>query len=417
MRVVHLSHADCTGGAAIAAYRLHVALQREQVDSHMLVQDMRNDNSTVHTFTSKRERMLAKLRPSLDKLPLGLYRKRRRTTFSCDWLPSHIPQDICKYRPDILNLHWIGAGYLRLESLSNLRFPQVWTLHDMWAFTGGCHYDDGCDGYRKSCGRCPQLGSNHYWDLSRWIWYRKSRTYRQLPLTIVCPSNWLAQCAKSSSLFNSLDIRIIPNGVDCQQYRPIDQHLARQLLGLSADKQLILFGAMSATSDYRKGFHLLEPALRRLQIDSWENRVEILIFGASKSETPIDLKLPIRYLGCMYDDLSLSLTYSAADVFVIPSMQDNFPNTALEAISCGIPCVAFNIGGLSDIITHQLNGYLAEPFSSADLANGISWVLQNTERYRQLSANARVTAEKKFTLAKQARSYQTLYEEVLKYAP
>lgn len=413
MRILHLSQADSFGGAAIATYRLHAALRSEQIDSHMLVQEIGSGDDKVHTFTSKRERAIAKLRPSIDKIPLIPYRQRQKTPFSCDWFPSQIPREISKHQPDILNLHWIGGGYLRIESLAGLRYPQAWTLHDMWAFTGGCHYNGECEGYQSSCGQCLQLGSSHQWDLSRWIWHRKAKTYLQLPLTVVCPSQWLAQCAKNSSLLNSFDIRVIPNAIDCQKYRPIERYLARQLLNLPTDKRFILFGAMSATSDPRKGFHLLQPALQQLREEALVNQIELLIFGASKPTVPPDLGLPTRYLGRLYDDLSLALAYNASDVFVAPSMQDNLPNTVLEAIACGIPCVAFNIGGLPDMIDHKVNGYLAAPFSPAELADGIAWVLQDNNRYQTLSKNARIKAEKNFTLAKQALAYRTLYEGIL----
>lgn len=412
MRVIHLSYSDCSGGAAIAAHRLHVGLRACQIDSHMLVQTQVTSEAHIHVPKSKQERVISKFRSSLDRLPQLPYRQRQPAVYSCNWFPSSIPSEVEKYHPDIINLHWIGDGYLRIEGLAKLQCPLVWTLHDMWAFTGGCHYNGDCEHYLNSCGECPQLGSKSQWDLSRWIWWRKSKAY-SMPMVVVCPSRWLAQCARSSSLFQEANIKIIPYGLDCQQYRPINRNVARQILNLPPQKQLILFGAATATGDPRKGFHLLQPALQKLKAEGWANQAELLVFGALEPAVPIDLGLPVHYLGHLHDSISLTLVYNAADVFVAPSVQDNLPNTVLEANACGIPCVAFNIGGLPDMIDHQLNGYLAAPFSPEDLARGIAWVLEDQERHIKLSENARLKAEHEFTLEKQALNYQTLYEAIL----
>lgn len=413
MRVLHLSQSDLVGGAAIAAYRLHNGLRHLNIDTQMFVQIKSSDQATVQTFNSKAARAIARLRPGLDSLPRYVYHQRQSVPFSCDWLPSQVTAAVKQYRPDVLNLHWIGGGYLRIEALAQLSSPQVWTLHDMWAFTGGCHYSDGCDRYQKACGRCPQLNSATQWDLSRWIWQRKAKTYRCLPVVIVSPSHWLAECAKTSSLLEQLPIKVVPNGIDCQQYRPLDRNLARQLLQLPADKKLILFGAMTATGDRRKGFHLLQPALKTLHEAGLADAAELVVLGAAAPSEPMKLGLPVHYLGRLHDDIALVLAYCAADVFVAPSVQDNFPNTVLEAIACGLPCVAFNIGGMPDLIDHQVNGYLAEPFDVADLARGMAWVLADCDRRAKLSYQARYKAENSFSLQHQASHYKAVYEESL----
>jgi glycosyltransferase involved in cell wall biosynthesis len=182
---------------------------------------------------------------------------------------------------------------------------------------------------------------------------------------------------------------------------------------LPQDKQLVLFGALKATSDKRKGFHLLQPALQDLSKSGWQEGLELVIFGSSAPEKPLDLGFKTHYLGTLSDDLSLALVYSAADVFVLPSTQDNLPNTVLEAIACGTPCVAFNIGGMPDMIEHQKNGYLAQPYKIEDLAQGIAWVLENKERHRKLGDRAREKAEQEFTLEIQARRYLSLFTEIL----
>ena len=413
MNVLLVSTYDIEGGAARAAYRLHQGLQGKGICSQMLVQDKSSNDVTVFAPKTRLDQGIARARLTLDALPLKFYRKRDSSTFSLQWLPDGIVPKITQLEPDIINLHWIGEAFLQAEAIAKFDKPLVWTLHDMWAFTGGCHYNQDCDRYTASCGACPQLGSSKDWDLSRWVWQRKAKTWKDLNLTIVCPSSWLAECARTSSLFKDVPVEVIPYGLDTGKYKPLNRKVARELLHLPQDKQLVLFGALKATSDKRKGFHLLQPALQDLSKSEWQDRLELVIFGSSAPDKPLDLGFKTHYLGTLSDDLSLALVYSAADVFVLPSTQDNLPNTVLEAIACGTPCVAFNIGGMPDMIEHQKNGYLAQPYKIEDLAQGIAWVLENKERHRKLGDRAREKAEQEFTLEIQARRYLSLFTEIL----
>jgi len=415
LKTLLLSTNDIGDGASRAAYRLHQGLQSINVDSQMLVQAKQSDDRRVIGLktSSGIGRTVAGLRLTIDKLPLKFYPDYDRTTYSLQWLPDTISSKVAQLNPDVINLHWINLGYLQIETIAKLNKPIVWTLHDMWAFTGGCHYNQNCDRYTTACGACPQLHSSQHWDLSRWVWQRKSKAWKNLNLTIVALSEWLAKCANSSSLFKNLRVEIIPNSLDTQRYRPINRQIARELLNLPQDKQLILFGALEATSDKRKGFHLLQTALQDLSKSGWHERVEIVIFGASQPEKPAEFGFQTHYLGTLRDDTSLALVYSAADIFVLSSTQENLANTVMEALACGIPCVAFNIGGMPDMIEHQKNGYLAQPYQIQDLAQGIIWVLENEERYRKLSHRAREKTEQEFTLEIQARHYLSLFNEIL----
>lgn len=413
MKVLLLSMSDLEGGAARAAYRLHQGLQQQNLDSRLLVQKKLGDDPGVMGPTSNFRKGLALTRPLLDTLPLKFYGDREKTTFSPGWLPDRLLPKVAAVHPDLINLHWLGYGLLRIETLARLRQPLVWTLHDMWAFTGGCHYNGGCDRYQQHCGSCPQLGSRGDWDLSRWVWKRKASVWKQLRLVAVSPSQWLADSARGSSLLKDHRVEVIPNGIDLEKYKPLDRAVARKILNLPIDRHLILFGAVLATGDRRKGFHLLQPALHQLRQAGWGERAELVIFGATKPENPPDLGLRTHYLGRLNDDISLALAYAAADVFVAPSTQDNLPNTVLEAIACGTPCVAFNIGGMGDLIRHQHNGYLAQPFDIGDLANGIAWILADPQRHQHLSLAARTIAAQHFSLEIQAKRYLVLFEEIL----
>jgi glycosyltransferase involved in cell wall biosynthesis len=316
--------------------------------------------------------------------------------------------------PDIVNLHWVCNGFVQIETLPKLKKPIFWTLQDMWAFTGGCHYNQECKRFVEGCGRCPQLSSNQPHDLSYQIWKRKLKAWQDINLTVITPSAWMAECVKTSSLFRDRRVETIPFGLDTTVYRPIKPTVARRLLHLPLDKRLILFGALAATSDRRKGFHLLLPALKKLSQQNCGKDVELIVFGANEPVNPIDMGFKINYLGSFTDDIALALVYSAADVMIVPSLQESFGQTASEALACGTPVVAFDATGLKDIVDHKVNGYLARPYEAEDLSQGIAWILENRERYQKLAVEARNKAMESFTLELQAKRYKNLFAEVLK---
>jgi len=419
LKILILSSTDFRGGAARAAYRLHQGLLKTGINSQMLVQNKIGDDSTVIGPKSKIQRAIAAIRPALDQLPFSLHPNRDPTIniYSSQWLPGKIIGKIKQINPDIINLHWICGGFVSIEALAELDKPLVWTLHDMWAFTGGCHYSHECDSYIQSCGCCPQLGSDRQKDLSNWIWQRKAKAWKNLNLTIVTPSQWLARCAEASSLFKCLPVKVIGNGIDIDTYKPHSPQLARELLGLPLNKRIILFGALDSTQDKRKGFSLLLAALQALQQLQTPDTIELVIFGASEPIQPLNFGFKTRYIGKLSDNISLSLLYAAADVFVAPSIQDNLPNTVLESLSCGTPCAAFNIGGMPDLIEHQQNGYLAAAFSALDLAEGISWILDNPVRYQQLATRSRQKVETEFNLDYQTKLYLQLFTNLCSKLP
>lgn len=412
MKTLILSTSDIEGGAARAAYRLHQGLQAIGVASQMLVRARFSGDKSVVAEKS----VLTKLGPQMNSLPLRRYSNRERTLFSPQWFPDALAKKTADINPDVVNMHWVCNGYLQIETLAKLNKPLFWTLQDMWAFTGGCHYNQSCDRYQDSCGRCPQLNSAKERDLSRAIWQRKGKAWKNLNLTIITPSSWMADCVRASSLLADRRVEVIPFGLDTDRYRPVAATIARDLLKLPQDKQIVLFGALSATADKRKGFHLLLPALQRLSQTGWRDKIELAVFGASEPENPVDLGFKTHYLGSFQDDLALALVYSAADVMIAPSLQESFGQTASEALACATPVVAFNATGLKDIVDHQLNGYLAQPYEVEDLARGIAWVLGDEERNKKLSIQAREKAERVYALELQAQHYITLFEEILSAA-
>ena len=378
----------------------------------MLVQTKLSDDETVIAPATKVKKVLTLLRPALDSSVKKILAGGSNTIFSPAWLPfSGILYQINSIPSDIVHFHWICDGMLRIEELKRINKPIIWTLHDMWAFTGGCHYSEGCERFQQACGNCPQLNRSSKNDLSSSILRRKKEAWSGLDITIITPSKWLAECAKKSSLFKGRRIEVIHNGLDLNLFKPIDKTTARKIWDLPIDKKLILFGAINATSDHRKGSDLLYDCLKQLA-DRWSGKAELVVFGASEPENSLGFGPPVHYLGHLHDDVSLALLYSGADVMVVPSRQDNLPNTVVESLACGTPVLAFNIGGMPDIVDHKLNGYLAKPFDTSDLAVGINWVLSDNARHKELCIKAREKAVACFDIKKVAGQYAELYMEV-----
>lgn len=412
MKILIVNAFDIHGGAARAAYRLHRALLAAGVDSRMLVRSKSSDDDTVigPVAKTKVQAVKDKFRPALDALPRLPYVNKTKALFSPAWVPSsRLVDTIETINPDVIHLHWICGGMIRIEDLSRIKKPIVWSLHDMWAFTGGCHYDGGCGKYKSGCYSCPVLGSKKANDLSQHIFIRKQESFRQINnLTVVGLSSWLAECASQSLLFSHNRIVNLPNPIDTTKFAPVEKVRARTALNLPVDKNLILYGAMSATSDPRKGYAELVNALEILPKSS---DIELMVFGSTQSIDKLESGFISHYLGHM-DEASLHLLYCAADVMVVPSLQENLSNVIMESLACGTPVVGFDIGGNGDLIEHEHNGYLAAPFSPVDLAKGINWIL-NSSDYEALSKNAREKVLKCFDSKVVVKRYLDLYKSAL----
>lgn len=408
MRPLLLSCYDAHGGAAIAAMRLNSALQRAGADSNLLAQ-----LATRPGVLGPRDipgKIAMRLRYALEERAKRHCSKAARD-FSVNVTPSGTARRVRRLRPNLVHLHWVSHGMLRIEDFSRLGAPLVWTMHDMWPFTGGCHYAGTCSRYLSGCGNCPALESVSDDDLSRTIWRRKQRCWNGLPFQLIAPSRWLASCTRSSALFHDADVAVIPNTLDTGIFRPQEQAAARQRCGLPQGPKLVLFGAIASLSTSRKGAHLLMPALEQLR-KMGGLPVELVVLGATGPEPGTTFPLPVHYAGHVTDEALLSAFYASADVVVLPSTEDNFPNVALEALACGRPCTAFEIGGMGDLIVHGETGYLAKPFLSEDLAAGIAFCLRDDQAAR-LRHQARSRVEQHFAPAIVAQQHLALYEKLL----
>ena len=413
MKILHLNTTDIEGGAARSAYWLHRALLKKGVDSRMLVGHKLSGDTTVIGPERKIKKAFHLALSELDSAPKMFYRRRASDHFSPAWIASFAHRKIKELNPDIVHLHWVCGGFLKPESILKIQKPILWTQRDMWAFTGGCHYSYDCERYKKSCGRCPQLGSHTGWDLSRRLWRRKRKSWKNLNIAVIAISTWLADCAKASSLFKDHKIEVIHNALDERVFKPMDKSVARKVWNIDPAKKIILFGGIDATQNKAKGFKYLLSSLREFSQKEFAKDTEAIVFGSWEPKNPPNCGVKLRYLGRLHDDVSLATLYAAADVTVIPSIQEAFGKVAIESLACGTPVACFDCSGLKDIIDHKENGYRAQAFSTEDLTNGIAWILGDEKRWREMSRKAREKIEREFTLSICTEKYLQIYQDIL----
>ena len=321
MKVLLLSASDISGGAARAAYRLHRALLSNNIDSQMLVQNKSSDDFTVLSPGTKIKKILYKLRPRLDGIPVRFYKNKTKTLFSPALLGfSPIVDQINAINPDIVHLHWISGGMMSVDDISKINAPIVWSLHDMWAFTGGCHYNEHCNNYKKTCGNCKILVSNKKHDLSERVFKKKIKAYSKIKnLVVVGLSRWISRCASKSTLFKNREIVTLPNCLDVNLFKNLDKNMARGIFHIPKNKKVILFGAMNSLSDPRKGAEELFKAINILEV---KNAV-FVVAGSSRPEQSLNLKYPVYFIPPLKDEVSMPLLYNVADAVVVPSIQEN----------------------------------------------------------------------------------------------
>lgn len=392
MKPLLISTSDINGGAARATYRLHRGLRAANIESSMLVANKQSDDWTIEGISGnipKTKKLLnAVLEEQLSKLQIT----SNPVLHSPSKFSSLKAKKINATEANIIHLNWVGKSGLSVDEISKINKPTIWTLHDMWAFTGSEHYTDDIRNSRWRNGYTHKNRdvSHKGLDIDRWTWLRKQKLWNK-PIQIVTPSLWLANCVKTSALMHNWPVKVIPNVLDTNVYQPTPKIAARKILGLPLDKTLILFGALDGSRDPRKGWDLLHPALEQLKTNN--KNFEAVIVGQQEPKTTAYLpNMPLHWMGHIHDDFSLALIYSASDVTVVPSRQEAFGQTASEAQACGCPVVAFNTTGLTDVVDHKKTGYLAQPFSSEDLALGIHWVVDQETCKQKLGKNARKKA-------------------------
>lgn len=395
------------GGAAIACRRLYKGLLGQGADAKFV-------HLNRHSFYGKWSRnfLLAMEKQKIARV-IGSRKDLFYFSSGSTGTPS-VARQLGDF--DVVNLHYITQGFLSLGQLERLvksQTPVVWTLHDMWAFTGGCHHSFDCTHYRQHCGNCFYLRNPAPNDYSATVHARKYRIFDKLNLTVVTPSHWLGKKAAESSLFGNKPVRVIPNPLSGSAYAPQDKALLRKELGLSPHKRILLFGAANAT-DHRKGIQYLNEALEiiRQRIGEEAQNLQLVVVGNMKQEGQENTAYESRYTGFVSDEALMAKYYAAADVFILPSLAENLPNSLIESLACATPVVGFDVGGIPDIIQHRQNGYLARYKNAADLAEGILYVL-DPQNHPTLARQSRAIFMEKFEEKACVNQYMHLYESLL----
>lgn len=418
MRIVHIAASDVCGGAARAAHRLHKGLLREGVDSRMFVRRKRSDDPKVTAAirsSGAAGRAFRRLRRWRAEREYSRYRSTRPDGFEpFDDDRTQIKIGLESGLPpcDILNLHFV-AGFLDFESFFSFmpsRCPIVWRLPDLHALTGGCHYDLGCGKHLKGCGACPQLGSDAADDLAARSWRRKQRALKGVDpsrLHFVALNRWMAGQIQASEIVGHFPVTVIPNGLDTDEFAPRDKAACRDLLGIPEGERVILF-VSEDVGNCRKGMHLLGDALARVRD---LGNVSLLSIGGGKSG--LEAPVPHRHFSKIDDNRLLSAFYNAADIYVIPSLQDNLPNTVLESLACGTPVAGFDVGGIPDMVRPGETGVLAAAEDATELGDAIKSLLVDENKRAALGRRCREIALGEYSLEAQARGYIDLYRGML----
>jgi len=386
MKVVILNTSERTGGAAIAANRLMKALINSGIEAKALVLNKQTGNENVSSIQSSLfNRLLTKFNFLWERWVIFVYNRfTRKNLFRVSIANTGF--DLSKHPlvkdADIIHIHWINQGFLSLRGLGKLfemGKPVFWTMHDMWACTGVCHHARECDKYQTQCHNCFYLNKPGHNDLSHQVFNKKKTIYQSGKIIFITCSRWLKSNAEKSALLSGQKIFSIPNPIDTSLFRPINKSLCREKFSLPNNKKLILFGAVKI-SDERKGIHYLIDAIEIISKQSKAENLELIIFGNSNMDLSKISTLKVNYLNFLSNEEDINAMYNAADVYVTPSLEENLPNTIMESLACGTPCVGFNVGGIPEMIDHTVNGYVAEYESAEDLAAGILWVLDNSEK-------------------------------------
>ena len=413
MRIAQFSYSSTVGGASRAVRKLHDALVASGHDGRLLVADRSGNDYTDSPVSALQAAWDTALAYADGGLSL-LQRPADRALRGVATFPTPLERRLTKERPDVVNMHWVGLGTASVAQLGRIMatHPTVWSLHDMWAMSGAEFYGEDASTIRRNTGytRANRPPGDTGVDIDRWVWQRKTRHFTT-PAHIVTASRWMAGLVGDAELTRSWPVSVIPYSIDLDLFAPADNQVSRQAVGLTADDNVVLFGANKGPADPRKGWDLLVEALGRLWAEG--QRFHLVVFGNPDKSQESQVPFPIKWLGNIGSDQQLADTYRLADLIAIPSRADNLPLTGLESQACGIPVVAFDTAGMPDVAVHRETGYLAQPFDTVDLAQGMSWILSDDGVRATLSSAARTRAEKLWRRSTIAAQYLEVYQQAL----
>ena len=422
LKVIHLNTYDGNGGAGRACLRLSNALRANGIDSSVAVYYKFGKDPAIINLSGG---IFAKLKVIFnimaERYLAKFFVKALKTPFSLQWFGKDLQHNHLLKDADLIHLHWVNHGFLSpkfLAALDELEKPMVWTFHDSNAFTGGCHVRYTCENFHQQCGNCPLLRFSGEGDISHQTWKRKQKAYSKLNFHVVAPSIWMASSVKQSSLLGIRSVSVIPNTVEIDIFKPYVKAEAKKILKIAPEKFVIMSGFMPSKNDKHKGTDYLIAALNELasrsEIDN--SKIELVIFGNRDAKNMPEFPFKTTFLGTIQKDAHLAKCYSAADAFILPSLEDNLPNTVMESLACATPVVAFKTGGIPDMVKHLENGYLADYKSSNDLADGIEWLFLH-EDSATVQKEARRTILSHFAPQIIADKHLELYQNFINAQP
>lgn len=391
MKVLICNTLKNQGGAAMASQRICDCLRENSINCrfHYLFE---NDTSSKSII------------PKIDAIPKLLFSRNRKTPFSSSLISFGTSNNVIRdYKPDVLHLNYTNMGLFSINEIGNSKIPIIWTLHDSWAFTGGCHLPLDCSRFKGSCSNCPALKSKKNYDLSSYIFSQKMKQWKNKNITAVCPSKWMAENAKNSRIFKEKKVVVIPNPIDTNIFKPKNKYDARKILNLDKKKNYILFGSINPLTDKNKGFEYLKEALRLLSLEN----TELLLFGTNSKIT--DFPIPVRSLGYIDNEETLVNIYSSADTTVVPSISENLPYVMIESLACGTPVIGFNVGGIPEIINKELFGKLVDKFDVKKLGESIESIL-STKNEQQVRDRIHKEIEKVYGYEVIGQQYKDIYD-------
>lgn len=408
-KVLHLCKSDSMGGASKAAYRIHRSLLKNGINSIMYVADKQSQDNTVFAPNSLFEKSWSYLATHLDGIPKRFFITPNKTFHSCGFFGIRIMKLIKEIQPDIIHLHWIGDGFLRLETLKSISCPIVWRLSDMWPFCGAEHYCLDSQRYITGYSFLNRNKNELGLDINQWVWKRKKNIYAKLKtkITLACPTIWIQDRAKESFLFKHFHSKLIPTGHDFSQYQLLDKNFSRNKWGMDPNKRILLFGGNNAIHDNRKGFSFIKSALNHIPE---KNKYQLISFGGKKTIGDIYGVSHIE-LGYIDNFQDLNSLYCASDIFLAPSIQENLANTILESQACGLCVFVFPVGGMTEGVIHKQTGYIGEDISSKSIINAINWRFE--ENNIEIEFKCRKNIVDNFSEYQQARKFIDLYKTLL----
>lgn len=408
MKILHISSSNIYGGSTKAAINLHKSLLKENVQSFFLSQDnvlnIHNSLSKQSSFTN----ILNIIKNGIARKICKTYKSKKKETLSISIFNTNILNRINNSDCDLVNLHWICNEFISIHQIKKINKPIVWSLYDMWAFSGAEHYSDSnryIEGYLKNNRNKDEKG----FDINKWVWMRKLKNFNfQFPL--VAPSEWLKDCAKKSFIFKDFKIHKIGHAIDVNKWGIIDKDYSKDLFEVDKKKKLIIFFSSGSTQNHRKGLDYLFEIIKNLKIE--DKIYELIIVGQEKKYNFLDKK-NVRYIDFLKDDMSRKILYNAADLILAPSRTEAFGLVVAEAAACGTPSVGFENTGVSEIILQKKTGYLAKEDNVIDFAKGIEWFFEDYKRFSSLGIKAQEHILDNFSDNIIAKQYIDIYKKIL----